>query len=183
MTSRAAGLYQSLDAHRVSLLGTILAHPGDPRLVVCDPELIRGAVPLSRRVRGQSTWSVSIAETRIDGHWRVAFALAEVEGAAPERWARAVFEDGAETFMVDYATVAITDADGARKIRDDAGLRAKISPWVRGPAGCWFFDAGSASCHLAWFSSGLGDGRYGAWWGLDATDEPVTLLVDLALPA
>lgn len=169
-------------------LGSILVAREDPRLVVADPNLIASAPPLELLVPGDSSWQVSIL---LDGATVIAAMAARAIAptkrrkarAAPEpprppaRWEEARFAGGGDTFPVDYATAAITDALGAGALRGSEALRAQVARRVQGPPGCELFDDGRATCDLAWFGSGRGDGRYRCFWGHGDEDGPAVLLI------
>ncbi len=185
---------------RSQQLGSMLVAREDPRIVICDPHLVASARPLQRLLRtGDSTWTVRLVEAPIEGVWRVVAAVAEESHlvlppptpkarrkAAPLpalRWERARFEDGADTYPVDFATAAITDASCAAKLRSSAALRDRVLAHCNGPPGCELFDHTDGTCEVAWFDSGLGDGRYGAWWGVDPGGIAVVLVAPfLTLP-
>lgn len=174
------------EAARLERSGAIFVPSADPRLVVCDPLAVDAARPLARPVRAASHWWVSRLEMPVQGGWRVGAVLAalDVEGAGlPKSWERALLDGGEDRFDIDHGTAALTDAAALRHLRRDRALREQVQAHVEGPAGCEFFDAGEGACDLAWFPSGMGEGSYGAWWGLNADGEPIWLLIDFEIDA
>jgi len=181
-------------------LGSMLVARGDPRIVICDPHLVASTRALERLVRaGDSSWTVRIVEAPVDGVWRVVAAVAEGSDlllpstrrkarskTAPEpalRWERARFEDGTDTYPVDFATAAITAASGAASLRSSAAMRDLVLAHCNGRPGCELFDHADGTREIAWFGSGLGEGRYRGWWGVDPGGVAVVLVAPfLALP-
>jgi hypothetical protein len=64
--------------------------------------------------------------------------------------------------------------------RDEASRQEHLSVARLGHESAFRLGAPSAA-ELIGFSTGLGDGRYRSWWGLDAAGEPVALVVDFDL--
>jgi hypothetical protein len=184
---------------RVTTLGTLFVVREQPQLVLCDPHLFAGAQALERVVAGDSNWEVRVIERPLVGARRVVALLAERQEPAPPkasrgkralsappplRWERARFVDGASTYAVDHATVALLDASSLGAMRAHASVRDAVLARCAGPPGYAFVDKRDATCEIAWASCG-GDGRWSAWWGLGPDDVPRALVApfDPALDA
>lgn len=163
----------------------------EPRLVVCDPHFLQSAASLSLPVPRGSSWSVSLLEVWLGKTWRVgaAFARRVPVSTRGVRWEQASFTDGNPSFGTDYGVATIVSAEFAASVGRDAVLRKKIETAV---------DSGGPNARLAvyfendegkkkafrfrWFGSGLGDGRYEAFWQLDDAGEPLILGIDFDIP-
>jgi hypothetical protein len=108
---------------------------------------------------------------------RVAAARVRLAAAPAVRWVRA--EHGAG---VDTGTVAFTDGDVpfAPDEAEGEALEARLQAGPLGPSVVAARATLGARTVLA-FSSGLGDGIYPAFWGLDAGGAPVALCYDFGL--
>jgi hypothetical protein len=110
-----------------------------------------------------------------NGDARVAAARVRFADRPAKRWLGA--EHGAG---VDSGTAGFADADDIEAVagRSDAIMTALAERYVD-TYSLAVVDAGGGK--LAAFSSGIGDGRYAAWWGLDADGAPVALCLDFDL--
>jgi hypothetical protein len=154
------------------------------RVVVGDPFFLP-AKPLTRQVKA-GTYPVELAIARSkDWGKRVAFARMRISDAPVARW------EEAGSFGVDAGLACILDATTAQTLE-----KAMAAFDKRHPKGNYYEDVlardlpGDAlwgshrpdpgkSGNAIVFSSGLGDGAYTCYWGLDAKGGVAQLVVDL----
>lgn len=162
------------------------------RLVACDPlsdarlRTFQRMVPAGRYPVLLSRWT---SEAQHDE--RIAAAMVRFSEAPAVRWELALREgDDAQklrrksdaAFPVDSGNGCFMDADRvkqwssrnaeAREVLVNTGRGATRNVFVLGPA---------TGAEVVGFSTGMGDGWYRSWWGLDAADAPVSLVVDFGI--
>lgn len=156
---------------------------------------------VKRFARGRYPVILSIA--RFDGEERderVAFAMVQLRPEPPESWemALALGQDPADLaddeiygYPVDSGTGCFMDLDAQRAWRrmSDAAAQelsdAILAELERHDVVSWtwadmLFDPAKGANQVS-FSSGLGDGVYASYWGLDADGEVVSLVTDFGL--
>ncbi len=180
------GLWEQVWTNRIIDAGELTLSTG--RVQVADalctgwedyPAFERRAPP------GSHTVHVSLAEREDD--WVISCAWLKFSDAKISHFEPAFFEgyepdDGyAPGFGVDSGTAAITDADRAGDLdneRDGEDLLNAINATSGREEFCFHPNAPDA---LFCTRSGLGDGFYEVFWGLDDAGEPVCMVVDFGL--
>ena len=189
-----------------SMRGVALTHTkiGDLKLptgeiVAADPFYVNEEFtrPFKRKVP-PGNYPVILTEADF-GAWgrRVAFAHLQFTEARPVRWELAVttLEKGAfaDMYGVDAGLGSFSDATGAQLL----GATIKAF-YAKHPNGNYYDDLlvndfkqhdnwsnhwpqTSNQLNVIMFSSGMGDGVYSTYWGLDSTGKPACLLTDFQL--
>jgi hypothetical protein len=150
----------------------------------------RGAYPLELgRIRMQ-TLGMRTAFARLRLRPGVEVVRNEPATAGPEGWDAYPVDSGLGSFMDDEARVQFLAAmdrfeaatQGANYHRDVLAPDLAQSAPGPGRPGIWAIHRPPATdVEIAIFRSGLGDGSYTSYWGLDETGEPVTLVTDFDL--
>ena len=156
------------------------------RIVACDP-FVSGIPPFARQVEAGS-WPVDLvlAADRV-----AAAAIIFGEITSTTRWepALAVGQDPARLepferygYGVDRGIGCFADAAVLEEDRESKALGKSIERAVKSrPAGpAWRSGGTKAGAALVAFSSGLGDGNYRSFWGLES-DRVVALVTDFDL--
>lgn len=197
-----AAAFQS-PTNRVVDLGELVVPSG--ALYCCDPFLSHEVGPLERWVPpGRYRVQVCVAPT---GEWgpRVAMARLVLSERRAVAWQEASFRHHgvrSSRFRVDAGLACFMDAstrdllveavDACHDAGPDANyyndmlaaeFRRNADPTRPYHAGDWALHAPLAGDerNVALFASGLGDGYYRAWWGLDDAGIAVALVVDFEL--
>ena len=175
------------------------------RLVASDPFVFFREKPFGKRV-AEGAYEVIVSVAKIEySHegvdWRmerVAFAMVKFAETVPVRWELALREgDEAEDrgklfgYGVDSGTGCFMDLETQTILNDllqdeeygffDFLSRQMEKNYV--PAWDWIdYDfEGLPNNNLIAFTSGMGDGRYASYFGLDAHDHPACLVTDFEL--
>jgi hypothetical protein len=166
------------------------------RVVACDPLSDPEAGPFARGLpAGTFPVTLSVAHFE-DGDRRVAGALVRFGAGAPASWELALREDEdlsdldeGEIFgyPVDSGTGCFMDGETARLALShpdpDALADALIDGMEKNYENTWSWaDVEVADGrNLVAFSTGVGDGTYASYFGLDAAGEAVCLVTDFSL--
>jgi hypothetical protein len=113
------------------------------------------------------------------GDRRIAVARLRLADAPPRRWGEA-----AEGAAVDAGTAAFADGADIDRILTEAtgdALEKALDASYVDTFGTALLDLGDGAGSVCAFSSGIGDGVYAAWWGLDDAGAPVALCLDFDL--
>lgn len=178
-------------------------HVPSGQLYCCDPFLSDAVAVLAQAVPpGGYPVELCLAVLPDLGE-RVALARLLLSGQRVTQWQPAEYiQEGARqsTFPVDAGLACFMDREAAslltqaidafyRNRRDDNYYTNLLAPeFARsatrpGSDGDWAMHAPVPGnpANVAMFASGLGDGVYGAWWGLDEAGEPAMLVADFGL--
>lgn len=173
------------------------------QLYCCDPFLSDEVGALEQQVpAGRYIVELCLAQLPDWGE-RVALARVRLSAQTVTQWrpAEYVHQDERQAwFPVDAGLACFMDRDTEILLRhaiagfyrahpegnyyDDllaSAFAANASP--PGVSGDWAMHAPAPDnpANIAMFASGLGDGSYSAWWGLDAAGEPAMLVADFGL--
>ncbi len=169
--------------------GSLLLPTG--RIVACDPSVISGEEEAFVRTVPPGAYPVSLVIASDSEQACVAAAIVRFADSAPVSWERARTAEDEDLEMtgygVDSATGCFLDSSAL------AIVSTELEPsgqWERlidqaleaAPDDDWF----SGDIHVSQspptnaivFSSGMGDGLYASWFGLDAAGNAVCLLTD-----
>ena len=187
--ARFEGLWDRVWTTRIQRLGTINFPSG--RIIVAD-SLCTTFTPhptLEREVPNTvAQCNVSYATSKTpDGQPDEVILAAWVRFGDSEivHWAPAYYEDFEPDdtyhpgFGVDSGTACIADADAARSVDSEDDGEALLRA-INEPVADFAFHP-RASEHFVAVRSGLGDGFYSSFWGLDAGGTVVCLVVDFEL--
>lgn len=162
------------------------------RLVAYDP-LSDARLRTFQRMVPAGRYPVLLSRWKSDAQRdeRIAAAKVQFSEAPAVRWELALREgDDAQklrrksdaAFPVDSGNGCFMDADRvklwssrnaeAREVLVNSGRGDKRDVFVLGPA---------SGAEVVGFSTGMGDGWYRSWWGLDAADAPVSLVTDFGI--
>lgn len=166
------------------------------RVVACDPLSEPDAGPFARGVpAGTFPVTLSVAHFE-DGDRRVAGALVRFSGGAPASWELALRPDENPSdldegeifgYPVDSGTGCFTDEGTARLVLShpdpDEFADTLIDEMERNYEDTWTWAdiEVTAGHNLVAFSTGVGDGTYASYFGLDAAGEVVCLVTDFSL--
>lgn len=192
---------QTVHSLRRVRVGTL--HLSSGQVYCCDPFLSHevdcfelrvppGAYEVDLRIAAFPDWGerVALARLLISGQrvtrWQQAFYVADGERLASFR-----VDAGLACFMDRDTAVLLTQAiDSFYRSRPDGNYYTDLletgflqNAEHPGSSGDWAMHKpvpGNAG-NVAMFASGLGDGMYSAWWGLDAAGEPAMLVADFGL--
>lgn len=186
-------------------LGKIQVTSG--QFVITDPFLRYNPNPIKKNVDiGQYDMYLYFHDCEMG--YRVAYAVIEIDRKIPETWECALIEDSLlegldktinGLFPVDAGLLCVSDKESFKtyddfyndfvkknpdgNIYDDhfAGEFAKNGNIPEGTFkdGDWINYQLDKDHNIVMFSSGLGDGLYPAYWGIDGSGKPIKLLVDL----
>jgi hypothetical protein len=161
------------------------------RIVACDAVVEPEYPPFARTV-APGAYAVHLAIAHFDGgDQRIAAAWLHFAAGVPARWEPAELAGRAgkrAEYGVDSGTGAFLSAEAVPAVarRLDAGFAeaaaeamqtnyADTRDWAVLPV------PDTDGLDIALFSSGMGDGSYASYWGLDERGEPVCLLTDFGL--
>lgn len=189
---------QFATSDHVLSLGTIPFPSG--RIVACDPYFCAQAVPFERavpvgehgvllRLIDSAEWGLRIASARIDFVHRTRarrFVQATVDGGGAARF---VVESGVASFMDETTRAHFAEVLAAFYKKRPGGnyytdiLAAEFNRnALPGRSGKWnVHRLPDSELPVAMFASGLGDGAYESFWGLDADGQVVSLTTDFGL--
>ena len=176
--------------------GELLVTSG--RVVACDPLTAPETEPFTRVVPpGPHRVTLSVAHFE-DGDQRVAAAMLRLGGERPTRWELAMLagEELAELaegevfgYGVDSGTGCFMDEEAAQALlrkmdEDEEYYEDVIDEMGKAYVHTWSWaniELGDAGANLVAFSTGVGDGLYASYFGLDAEGRPVSLVTDFSL--
>jgi hypothetical protein len=110
---------------------------------------------------------------------RIAVARLKLAERPASHWVR-----GSEVAAVDAGTAAFADAADIDRVLTEATgdvLEKALDATYVNTYGTALLDPGSGARSVCAFSSGVGDGAYASWWGLDQAGAPVGLYLDFDL--
>lgn len=163
------------------------------QLVACDPLMLMEDTPFAQTV-SVGEYPVELAIARIGTDERIAFARIRMSESPAVRWEMAVFpgqdakalkENEIYGYGVDSGTGSLMDQRGYQELLKRMNLKysdSLISEMrkVYKPTRDWaMVDFGDVN--VAIFSSGVGDGMYASYWGLDGQGNVVDLTTDFFL--
>ena len=181
---------------RLRAAGELVVTSG--RVVACDPLTEPEAAPLARAVPpGRYAVILSVAHFE-DGDQRVAAAMLRLGDAPAARWELALLpgQDAGELgegevfgYGVDSGTGCFMDEEAARSLvrkmdEDDEYADDLIDEMEKTYVDTWSWanvELGPAGANLVAFSTGVGDGLYASYFGLDEAGRPVSLVTDFSL--
>lgn len=169
------------------------------RVVACDPFTAPDAEPFTRTVPpGSFPVLLSVAHFD-DGDQRVAAAMLRFAARPATRWEMALAPEDDPTelaegeifgYSIDSGTGCFMDKEAARGLmermeRDERYFEVMVTEMERTYVDTWSWasitpDQESAANVVA-FSSGVGDGRYASYFGLDEEGRIVSLVTDFSL--
>lgn len=182
-------------------------HVPTGRLVITDPLALYNLAPLEKEVEA-GDYPVFLYFRPTDFGYRTCYAMIQFGHTLPETWEYALMDASLlqekyrkinGIFLVDAGLLSFSDAQVNReyhqRYRDFERARnggnfydevlaqefAKNADHPPGSAaeGDWLdYHVNGDSGNIIMFSSGLGDGAYPAYWGLDGNGTPVQLVVD-----
>ncbi len=192
-------------SRRIVELGSLAVPSG--RIYCCDPFLSSEVGPLDSTVP-PGDYAVQVCSMlRPEWGWRVALARLVLSTREIAQWREAVYLKGEERsseFRVDAGLACFMDAstrdlfvrtvDALHAKSDRANyyddvlapeFKQNADPANPPHAGDWVMHTPSAASrgNIAMFASGLGDGLYRAYWGLDDAGNPAMLVADFDLVA
>jgi hypothetical protein len=161
------------------------------RIVACDA-VVEPEYPAFTRTVTPGVYGVHLAIAHHDdGDQRIAAAWLRLAAGAPTRWELAEHAGRAgkpASYGVDSGTGAFLSAEAAAAVARclDAGFAEAAADAMEAnylDTRDWAVLAvpETDGLDVALFSSGLGDGSYVSYWGLDARGEAVCLLTDFGL--
>jgi hypothetical protein len=169
--------------------GSLLLPTG--RIVACDPSVISGEEEAFVRTVPPGSYPVALVIASDAAPARVAAAIIRFGDAAPVSWERARTAEDEDLAMtgygVDSATGCFLDSSALAIVSTDLEPSGE---WERlidealeaSPDDDWFSAdipvSQSPPTNAIVFSSGLGDGLYASWFGLDAAGNAACLLTD-----
>ena len=187
---RAEQLHRRFAQRKNAVRRVAKLHVSSGAIVACDPQGQLDEGPFARRV-AKGEYPV---ELLLEGSKRPTVAAARVVlgDASPVRWELALQrgqEEDDAGYPVDSALGCFTDAATLRVLTRRLGgltgdeedeARASFLRGLRKNRGLWLEQRPDADHpgNLVAFSTGLGDGNYLSFWGLDARRRPVVLLTD-----
>jgi hypothetical protein len=188
--------------HQLVRLGNLALPTG--RVVVCDPYFCAGAEPFARAV-APGSYEVELCIVA-SPDWGRRVALARIvfdRDTQPARYEEAVKEpSGATGFFVDSGVASYLDletrdvfanvlADHYRRNPDGNYYldvlaaefkRSAFDPDDPFDVGRWnMHDVPGSTLNVAMFSSGLGDGSFRSFWGVNEHDAATSLVTDFGL--
>jgi len=186
----------TIDDEPVDLAVLSLGAIGIPsgRLAGVDALLLEGAPYTPAITPGRYPLQVVLA-TLPDGEERIAFAQLKFANRPAKSWRNAIIEgddtdsedDAISVFGVESGVAALMDAAALplwrRALAADSELLAELERVLReNRRRTWTW----ARVHVGdgngvMFTAGYGEGEYGAYWGIGAGDEIVSLVLDLDL--
>jgi hypothetical protein len=110
---------------------------------------------------------------------RIAVARLRLADRPATRWV-----PGSEGAAVDAGTAAFGDGADIDRVLHEAtsdALEKALDATYVDTYGTALLDPGGGALSLCAFSSGIGDGVYASWWGLDDAELPVALCLDFDL--
>jgi hypothetical protein len=188
-------------AYEIVELGNLFLPSG--RVRCCDPFLSHEVGPLDERVpRGEAAVTLCLVELP-DWGKRVALAGLRLSATAPTRWTAASYRAGGAAlseYRVDAGLACFMDEETAELFArvfaefyrtnpngnyyDDVLAREFERSADRSrPSGDWnlHYPVENDRRNIAMFASGLGDGVYPSFWGLDDDERPSMLVTDFGL--
>lgn len=176
------------------------------RIIACDPYLLDVEMPFARTVPpGSYPVRVCVAHLKYRNDsrdQRIAFALVQFQPDMPARWEMAVVA-GADLaalhvgefygYGVDAGTGSFMDAAAMQALKRqldgvdyDSADERYFSPLSAAldatytDTRCWAnYEIDAATrLNMVAFSSGVGDGEYASYWGLDENNAPLCLVTD-----
>jgi hypothetical protein len=177
------------------------------QLVLTDPFLLYNPHPIDKKIaNGQYNMFLYFIKTNMG--YRVAYAMIEFDSSNPAKWECALINDSLlensdkkvnGLFPVDAGLLSISDFESFKLYKDfldkfakehpngnyyDDYFSAKFAKNGHKPEGThnggdWINYPLKDNQNIIMFSSGLGDGLYPAYWGLDDSGRPLKLIVDL----
>lgn len=177
------------------------------QIVITDPFLLYNPRPLNKRVE-IGYYEVYLYFIKCIMGYRVAYAMIEFEIQSPSTWECALtnenlLEDFEKTtnglFPVDAGLLSISDHESFKKYdsffdkfvteKPEGNLYDDLfafefakngnNPTGSYEGGDWINYSIDNVHNIVMFSSGLGDGLYPAYWGIDKSGKPLKLLIDL----
>ena len=186
--ARFEGLADEVWTNRIRHVGELRFPSG--KVLVADSlaTSFEREVPLDHEVaEGPFDVFVAMAETSVDR--RVSAAWVRLSENKVRSWAPAFYEgyEPDDTYVpgfgVDSGTACIADFDAARSVAGEAAGDRLLAAFGEADVGSdapVLFHPDMPERFFA-CSSGLGDGFYSSFWGLDASGQPAVLLVDFDL--
>lgn len=165
-------------ATRVVTIGTLALPSGS--VAVGDPFTGLAAMTGPNGPLPPGAYPVDVCVVTYPNHdQRVAAARLRLRDVPAKRWVEAVHGAG-----VDAGTAAFADGDDVGRMEtqaaSDALAKALAANYVHTYSTALLeLDGGGGN--VCAFSSGIGDGVYAAWWGLDEAGAPVALCLDFDL--
>jgi hypothetical protein len=158
------------------------------QVVACDATDPVASLPFARQV-DPGNWPVFLTGARLpDGDDFIAAAWLRFQDGVPVRWEPANWKGQNPrrhpdpAYPVDSSIGAFMSPEAARVLAERRNLVDLVQRPFESespPAGVVLEVPGARHLSFAVFSpTGFGDGVYGSWWGLDATDHPLCLLTD-----
>lgn len=181
---------------RLRGVGELLVTTG--RVVACDPLTEPEREPFTRVVpAGRHSVVLSVAHFE-DGDQRVAAAMVRFGDERPARWEMALLAeqelaelDEGEVFGygVDSGTGCFMDEEAARGLlrkmdEEEDYYEEVIDELDKTYVHTWSWasmEMSDSGANLVAFSTGVGDGLYASYFGLDAEGRPVSLVTDFSL--
>jgi len=165
-------------ATRVVEVGKLALRSGT--VAVGDPFTNLAAMPGPNGLLPAGTYPVDICVvTYPNNDRRIAVARLRLADRPARQWVR-----GSEGAAVDAGTAAFADgADIDRVLTEEMGdaLEKALDATYVDTYATSLLDPGSGAPSLCAFSSGIGDGVYASWWGLDDAGTAVALYLDFDL--
>lgn len=178
-------------------IGTLQLPTG--RIVACDPLVNPDAAAFTRSV-APGDYATSLVIARFDtGNERVALACLQFADRPVVRWEMALVGDqdpstlgpddyfgygvdaGTGCFMDAAAAALLAPRIGADETCADAICEAMDAHYVHTHSWCDYRPDTAQAANVLCFSSGLGDGMYPSFFGLDDQGVPVMLLTDFSI--
>jgi hypothetical protein len=158
------------------------------RVVVCDPYLVSGARPLDRFLP-KAPFELRVASARFQARdigvrntcaaliqWARRGEIVDWIAAAPEG------ERPGWRYSVDYGVGCFMSEKLAAGLAPGGPRYDKLTSWLDNRGGR-VSEVPFGSSRVYAFATGLGDGSYLSFWGLDAAGEVLALVTDFALLA
>lgn len=194
------GYDQLFHDHEVVTVGKLVVPTGT--IVACDPFFVADASHFSRSVPSGS-YDVQLCMTGPSHEWHNRTALSRVviqpQGTAA-KFVVAETSGGGNSCFVESGLAAFLDEEArvafasllaqfykknpSSNYYSDVLKEELLRPTARAKTGGnkWALHAPfDTPSNIAVFSSGIGDGSYQCWWGLDAYDEPTCLVMDFQI--
>lgn len=194
--------YEDAFIGQVVTIGELCLPTG--RIVACDPYFCADAMPYSRivargrhsvqlRVVASPEWGRRVALARVLLEPRVKAITFEPAVTAADRPGSYFVDSGTGSFMDESARESFTDvfANFYRSNRQgnyytdvlaSEFKKSAINPTDSADLGLWTLHRlPKSELNVAIFSSGLGDGAYQSFWGLDRNGIPVSLVTDFRI--
>lgn len=159
------------------------------RIVALEPYVVRDFRPFTRSAPA-GEYKVLLAIADYGFEQRIAFAKIVFSSAPVVGWQLAVPEGSKVKpgmlvgYAVDGGIGSFMDAEAARVLavqREDEGFYGVLGRAIQSSKGPFRALIPAGEANVAVFASGLGDGGYASYYGLDALGRPVALITDFAL--